>query len=591
MRDAISRLLVRTFVRRFFENDLLAPDLDLRPLAIWIVALLATPATLFPVRLVFKYVHLAAFGPQFVEAASWIDKAHLITISMFACGAVAILSSEALLIDRRDALVLGALPLDPRRIVRAKLAAVLAVFGAVAVTNTAAAVVLFPPIAYSNGSVVLIVRAAAGHAVATMTAGLTTAVALAAIQVAALRVLSAHAARAVAPVLQAVAIGALVALLFVGGESIRTVAIAARENAVNVGSALYWPPVWFLGLYQFIQGTRTALFDRLALHAVVAMVATAAVAVPLMLLAWRHALVALIAEAPVARACGGRAGWRLRSIVSRAITCREPRARALGDLLVGVLVRTPRHRLVAMTAAGLAAVIVLHSAAAMWSRTPWEGRSRAEFVAPVLVLCVLMAAARWLLAVPVELPAAWAVRMAAPMPTAVVRRAVHRFLLGAIVLPVAALAATFTAWQGTAREAVLHGAIVLLAGLGAVELAVRRIVDLPCATEYAPGQSRGRWPFYAAILLFPLPPLMVLERSVIVEPGMPAALVVLVGLAGLAAAARGRNASHDLIEGRPEPLLPGDSATLDLSLTVAHRAPAALPVPLDTGPPRTETAR
>ena len=43
-------LLVRLFSRRFFENDLLAPDIDLRPAAIWLCAALATPAFLWTVK-------------------------------------------------------------------------------------------------------------------------------------------------------------------------------------------------------------------------------------------------------------------------------------------------------------------------------------------------------------------------------------------------------------------------------------------------------------------------------------------------------------------------------------------------------------
>ena len=40
-------LLVHLFSRRFFENDLLAPDIDLRPSAIWLLPALATPAFLW----------------------------------------------------------------------------------------------------------------------------------------------------------------------------------------------------------------------------------------------------------------------------------------------------------------------------------------------------------------------------------------------------------------------------------------------------------------------------------------------------------------------------------------------------------------
>ena len=66
------RLLVRLFSRRFFENDLLAPDIDLRPSAIWLLAALAAPPFLWSVRGIVRFGLLSIRGYQVVEIASCI---------------------------------------------------------------------------------------------------------------------------------------------------------------------------------------------------------------------------------------------------------------------------------------------------------------------------------------------------------------------------------------------------------------------------------------------------------------------------------------------------------------------------------------
>jgi hypothetical protein len=62
------RTLVDLFSRRFFENDLLAPDIDLRPVGIWIVGALLAPSLLWSAKRIVPYGLMSVLGPEVMEA-------------------------------------------------------------------------------------------------------------------------------------------------------------------------------------------------------------------------------------------------------------------------------------------------------------------------------------------------------------------------------------------------------------------------------------------------------------------------------------------------------------------------------------------
>ncbi len=172
------RLLVQLFTRRFFENDLLAPDIDLRPSAIWLLPALAAPAFLWTVKRAVPYSLMSVFGYEMVEMASWLDKSLLMALAMAGAGVVTVLVWEALLVDRRDAFVLGSVPIQPRMVVAAKGLAVLKVFAVVAALNLPS-VLIFSIEVYGNFSGTLIVRSLLAHTLAATAASLSTSAILA----------------------------------------------------------------------------------------------------------------------------------------------------------------------------------------------------------------------------------------------------------------------------------------------------------------------------------------------------------------------------------------------------------------------------
>ena len=177
------RTLVTLFSRRFFENDLLAPDIDLRPAALWIVGALVAPSLLWSAKRVVPYGLMSVLGPEVMEAASWFDKALLVTLAMFNAGVVTLLAWEALLVDRRDAHVLGGLPLSPSLIVAAKGLALLRLLALVAALNVPAALVIVVAV-YGHIDMAIVPRAFSVHAAIAISASLATALVIGALLVA-----------------------------------------------------------------------------------------------------------------------------------------------------------------------------------------------------------------------------------------------------------------------------------------------------------------------------------------------------------------------------------------------------------------------
>ncbi len=168
------RLLVRLFSRRFFENDLLAPDLDLRPAAIWLCAALMAPSFLWTAKQIFRFtITIKLMGYDGLEMASWFDKSLLLTLSMVNGGVVTLLCWEALLVDRRDALILGSLPVSWRLVVAAKAAALVRLFGLVAALNLPS-ILLFSVLAYSPFGAALVARSLLAHGLAVAAASTST---------------------------------------------------------------------------------------------------------------------------------------------------------------------------------------------------------------------------------------------------------------------------------------------------------------------------------------------------------------------------------------------------------------------------------
>jgi len=546
------RLLMRLFSRRFFENDLLAPDIDLRPSAIFLLAALAAPPFLWTVKGVVRFGLLSIHGYQVVEIASWFDKSLLMMLAMVSAGIVTVLSWEALLVDRRDALILGSLPIPSRLVVVAKAAALARLFAVVTALNLPSLVILSIT-AYSHFSGGLVLRACVAHAVAVSAASLATCLVLTAAMVTVTTIFEGRWLRVMTVAVQSLVLVSLTALLL-GFQWASVISAAARAgDPAALGWMAFWPPGWFVGLYQVVlaEGPGQAVFAALTRSALGMSLIALCVCAPATLLLWRRALRVLVSAAP--GEAPGREWSMARSLPARL--ARPPLDRAFIQFFVAVLWRSPRHRLAVLTGAGLAIAVVLEGTLVLSARVPASARWLTEYAVPMLVLLCLLAIFRWLLTLPAELAASWVLGLVTPAPGRIVRRAVGRVLFVLTVAPTAMLAWTISLWQGGMLSALAHAVLVLLAGLGIVEYVLTRVTFMPFATEYLPGRSnlKARWPVHAVVLLVVVPTLAEIERALLAAPGMPFFVTMVIGLAGLGVAVIRRRRRADLLTADPGP--------------------------------------
>jgi hypothetical protein len=550
MRGQRLHLLVSLFTRRFFENDLLAPDIDLRPTAIWLLTALATPGFLWSAKLIVPFGLMVVHGYQVVEFASWWHKGLLIMLAMVNAAVVTVVSWEALLVDRRDALILGSVPLAPRLVVIAKALAIARLFATVTALSVPGTVV-FVAAVYSHFEMALAAKALIAHAIAVAAASLSTCLILTAALVIVTSLFGGRWLRAMTVLVQVLALVAITGLVMgiQWAGAIQNAAVSG--DAGRLSWTALWPPGWFLGMYQVLLGVSQGreVFIALAQPALV-MMAVAVACVPMTLLLWSRSLRVLVSAAPGEAPEGARALARTLP----ALLARRPLDRALIQFFLATLWRSPRHRLAVLTAAGLAMAVSLEGSLVLVGRALYEPqRWLTEFAVPVLVLLSLLAVFRWLLTVPAELPASWVLGLVMPTPGVVVRRAVGRVLVLIAVVPALLLAAALSVWQGGLLSAAAHASIVLVIGLSLVEHGLSRVTSMPFATEYLPGRSnlKARWPIHALVLLVVVPTLAELERSLVVAPDMKFVVVMAAGLAWLAWARHQRHIRRDQLSADP----------------------------------------
>ena len=542
-------LLVTLFSRRFFENDLLAPDIDLRPSAIWLLSALATPSILWTVKSIVPFGLMVVYGYERVESASWADKSLLMMLAMVAAGIVTLLSWEALLVDRRDALVLGALPVRSSLVVGAKAVAVARLFAVVTAINLPS-VLIFTVAVYSHWGAALMARALVAHLVAVTAASLSICLVLTAALVAVTSLFEGRWLRVMTVAVQAAVLALLTAIVFGIQWSPVLVRAARQSDQAALGLVGWWPPAWFVGLYQDVLGAPQgqAVFESLAPRATLAFSLGILIGIPLTLWLWRRALARLV-SAP-AEPVASRT-WSIARRVPRWLT-RSAVDRAYLQFFLTALWRSPRHRLAVLTAGGLSLAVTLEGALVLAARTGGT-RWLSEFAVPVLTLLSLLAVLRWLLLLPAELPASWALRMSCPAPGPQIRRCVGRVLMLLAVAPVALLALALSLWQGPPISAIAHAAFVALLGAALVERAIIKVDFMPLATEYLPGRSnlRARWPIHVVVLLLVVPTLAQIERSLMVRPGRPLLVVLVSMAAAIAVAVARRRARTDLLSADP----------------------------------------
>lgn len=519
------RALARAFLFRFFENEITAGSSDLRSSFFWLLSILVPPGMFLPVMALMKWsVANFVYGAEGVRRVAWMDKTMYIGFSMIAAGAVGTIVWNALVVDRRDTLVLGVQPLRGRTIVVAKLFALgtyVAIF--IGGMHTISSF-LYGMLLGNFGDVSFALRGIVAHFAASSLGSAFVLFGVCAIQGVLLATIGPRLFARVSPIVQlllaVMVLESILVLPIIGGSAIRSleadgvsplvVRMHGRTSTVHPdrgpGAVAHaWipktPPIWFLGVYETVLGTPEARFHELARTAVLSVAGVLGIVLITYPLAYRRMAIAAVES--VDPGMGRRA--RLSRLVP-GLLAREPTTRAAVQFLLATLGRVERHRFVVAMAGGiaLAFAVPLGMSAIAVLDDPVGWKTVPLLAIPFYVTACLAVGLRFAAILPGDQRASWLFD-ALPTDRWLARAGLWRMMFFVAVCPthLAFLPIAWRAWGPW--FAICNFVAGLVLGALLTELLLWRLLAMPCAEPWRPrpGHLRAWWPVYLfGFLLF-----------------------------------------------------------------------------------------
>jgi hypothetical protein len=422
--------LLRHFVLHFFDSELTTTPDQWKAPAVGAFSLLLPWFPLFAQPLAHKYAHFSALAtPDAYLRAARADELWLITLMMSAIGLLTAIKWQSLFPGLRDYQVLGTLPLRARQIFQAKFLALLIVSTTAVVVICALPALTFPLVSGGrwqiNPSVSAHLRV---QAIAFTGACYFFFFGLLALEGVLLNLLPARRFGWITGYLQGVLVAAML-ILMVLSFSIDT---RFLPTAIRPEVSAWLPPVWFLGLHQYLLGDPDPAMAALAQQAKVGL----AIAVALSLICYvagfgRHRK--LLEGSGAGSSSGDRkwAGALLEWLVP------NPREQAILVFMTKTLARSSQHSMILMGYCGVGLAILLTGILGLREAIPEPNLTAAYFVyAHVTLLTFLLIGLRHLFTIPVELKANWTFQVVEQQGRLDWMRAVDRFILfwGAVLM-------------------------------------------------------------------------------------------------------------------------------------------------------------
>lgn len=484
-RNGSLRLLTKFFIRRFFDVEIFGPSVDSRLLLIALVPLLAAPGVAIPLfmargaggadPLTWGWWMVAReLGPAALREISLSVKVQYLTFAMGLAALFCSLCWRRLLPDRRDALLLGAMPASPATVLLARVLALAIVTGMFTLGVHGLSALAFGAALAAGNGFEFFARGVLAHLIATGAASLFAVLVVVGSTGALLAFVGARRFESALGGLQAVIAGATLSLLLALPALDSTAAV--RQFAATPGAADAIPPMWFLGLYEWVLGSPAEGLSRLAALALAAVAATTALGA--LSYPWSyHRLRAFALAGSAGRGGRSRLGRRM---IWRALEAATTRARvpAVARFHLTALARGPAQRLIVSLAVGAALAVSLPG----WLDISAQLSSFQTFAWPWWSVLLLVSAGRFASAVPVDTGGDWLFDLREPWPAAVRHTAVQT-LTTLTVVPVT-VACFVTFWVGGGLGIATASAVIVTAcGVALVELLVGRSAAVPCVGQ------------------------------------------------------------------------------------------------------------
>ena len=447
-RQAVSRLLERRFPRlvAHFGALILQTGQESSELNIGIgglLALLATPGGFVSIMLFEKYSSLLRWlrhRPQIdVYWASLPDKYFFIVFSMVITGVVVALKWEKTLPGRQDYANLAPLPLHMRTVFLANLAAIVLLASVFALDVNAVSSFLFPGVVLSEkGTFPELAKFIGVHAICVLLASAFMFFLCFAIMGALMSILPNRAFRKVSLFVRLLLIVSLIAMLCTSFAVLPAVQSLRTHSDSWV---LYMPPVWYLGLYQWMQGRFNPALAGAGKIGLGAAGAVLLLALFFSVLSYRRYFLRVPESSDALQT--GRS-WNLQwftPLIDR-ILLRSPFERSCYHFGIRALLRSETHSILFGAFVGLGLVIASQMGlSATASRNPGDTVPGVDILAaPLAIAYFLIVGLRFVFEVPAGVTSNWIYRLILDSrkrnTAAVARKIMLSFLVPGIIFPV-----------------------------------------------------------------------------------------------------------------------------------------------------------
>jgi hypothetical protein len=498
------KALAKVFFGRLFENDMFSSSSAASSSLMFLLALVAVPGVMFSGTQIFSWAHLRATGirlddPMIVDSALLRSQAFHIDFVMAVAGIVTMLVWGSLTPDRRDALVLGPLPITSREQAHGRLLALLKFFGLFIIAVSVPTAIAYNFVSVGAENITQFPGRVLGHVVAATLAGGSVFFLLLTIQLALAALFGPRAIRFITLPLQIGSLLGMIAALSTSAAIVRPILI----DGIAAGPLVMWnPAAWFAGVYRWVYGDGREIFSVLAMRGVAAGIAIIASALILYPLAYERCLRNVITSE--GRTTGAvQRGWAtLAARVLRPLL-RGPLQRGLAAFMLATLGRSHAHRFLIGIYAGIAFLMALPIAGRLFEMPTTDRLRYAWFAVPLGFTFWLVCGVRVALMMPVEPVANWVFKLTEPVNKRRVLTTVVTVMAFVTCVPIASIASSVLLVLGQETMAVTVFAMVTLAGLCLIEMLTLTMKTVPFTCTYLPGQLRLRlfWPLYFFVWL------------------------------------------------------------------------------------------
>jgi hypothetical protein len=525
-------VLGRHFFQRLFQNDVFAFEEQMKEKVYLLLAMIAAAGWALTTTLFGQYMFVPDSGQ------SWLEKMAFLAIFMLFLGLAVVLEWDVLFPDARDHLNLTHLPVRPRTVIAAK-------FGAFAVFVAAytAAASIFSVFAISfflprwNGDTLgSLLGYAVAHVASQAAAYTFVFLFFLLLEAVLMALLGERFFRAVSLLARFVLILGAAAVVILTLTDLGAVQSLLEKVAwmkeSRPAALLWWPPVWFVSMYECLIGRASAFYQAganigLASLLVLALACRLAMAAALQR-RYRRAGEVRAVRPGLARRLGRAWAGALDQVLFRS----QPE-KAVFHFMAGTIRKSAAHkvRLVGWSAVSLGAIFLIAGS----RRGNWTSPAQAGFgvlEAPLALGFFLLLGLRSAFDLPYATDAGWAFRLTERANLGPYFAAVKKLIAVGMLLPLAAVTFLIHARLWGTGPAALH-ALYALAWLALfAEALFWKYASIPFVCKVVPGKAKlhAMWLPFAVGFIVGLALLASWEKALFRNPGLFA-----VSLAALAA--------------------------------------------------------